>query len=117
MTKLTRPKLLHVVNQPDGTVQLSVTNAGSWPIVHVIFRLASVDERQKRAALRRIVNVAPVLASGEGSSLQLPFTEFHANALYPSYIQFRDANGISWRRDVRSGNSEGPKLGQIGGSA
>ena len=99
------------VNQPDSTVQLSVTNGGSRPVVHVMFCLASVDEGKKRAALWRIVNVAPVLPSGEGRSLQFPFTEFHANALHSSYIQFRDANGISWRRDVRSGKLRRTKVG------
>lgn len=99
------------VNQPDSTVQLSVTNGGSRPIVHVMFCLASVDEGKKRAALWRIVNVAPVLASGEGRSLQFPFTEFHANASHQSYIQFRDANGISWHRDVRSGKLRRTKVG------
>ena len=99
------------VNQPDGTVQLIISNGGSRPIVHVTFCLAGVDDRRKPAALWRILNIAPVLASGEGSSLQLPFTEFHANALYPSYVQFRDANGISWRRDVRSGKLRKTKVG------
>lgn len=105
------------VNQPDGTVHLNISNRGSRPIMHVMFCLASVDERQKSAALWRMLDVAPVLASGEDSSLQLPFREFHANALYPSYVQFRDANGISWRRTCALENFEGPELGQIGGSA
>jgi hypothetical protein len=69
----------------------------------VTFCLASVDEQHKRAALWRILNIASVLASGEGSSLTIPFAAFHANMLYPSYVQFRDANGVSWRRNVRSG--------------
>ena len=99
------------VNHPNNTVQLSVTNGGSRPIVHVAFCLASVDKQQNEAALWRIHNIASVLAPGEGSSFQLPFNEFHANTLYPSYVQFRDANGISWRRNVRSGKLRRTKVG------
>lgn len=99
------------INEPDGTVQLNVTNGGSRPIVHATFCLASVDEENKRAALWRIINVAPVLASGEGRTLPFSFAEFHASTLHSSYIQFRDANGISWRRDVRSGKLRRAKVG------
>jgi hypothetical protein len=91
------------VNHPDNTLELFVTNGGSRPTVNVALCLASLDEQQKQAALWRIRNIMSVLAPGEGTSLKIPFEEFHANILYPSYIQFRDANGMSWRRNIRSG--------------
>jgi hypothetical protein len=99
------------VNQPDGNVELKISNGASRPIVHVTFHLASTDEQGKQAALWRIINIAAVLASDEGSSLTLPFRTFHANTLYPSYVQFRDANGVSWRRNVRSGKLRRTKVG------
>jgi hypothetical protein len=91
------------INQPDGSVELNVTNGASRPVVHLMFCLACVDKKRKAAALWKIFNIASVLESGAVGSLSIPFPEFHANALYPSYIQFRDANGLSWRRNVRSG--------------
>jgi hypothetical protein len=91
------------VNQPDGNVELRITNGASRPIVHVMLHLASTNEQGRQAALWRLINVAAVLAQGEGMSLTLPFDKFHANMSYPSYVQFRDANGVSWRRNVRSG--------------
>lgn len=99
------------VNQTGGTTELFVTNGGSRPTVHVTFSLASVDEQRKPAGLWRMLDVAPVLAPGEGASLKIPFAEFHANILYPSFIQFRDANGISWRRNVRSAKLRRTKVG------
>jgi hypothetical protein len=98
------------VNHPDGSVELRITNGASRPIVHVIFHLASTDEQGKQAALWRMINVAAVLASNESSSLTIPFREFHANSSYPSYVQFRDANGVSWRRNVRSGRLRRTKV-------
>lgn len=99
------------VNRPDGNVELTVTNGASRPIVNATFCLASLGDDGKRAALWRILNIAPVLASGEGRELVIPFADFHANASYPSYIQFRDANGVSWRRNVRSGKLRRTKVG------
>jgi hypothetical protein len=99
------------VNQKDGTTELSINNGAGRPIVHVTFCLASVDKQGKAAALWRILNIAPVLGPGEVGALSLPFSEFHANGSYPSYIQFRDANGLSWRRNVRSGELRRTKVG------
>jgi hypothetical protein len=79
--------------------------------VHVIFHLASTDEQGKRAALWRMINVAAVLASNESNTIAIPFREFHANSSYPSYVMFRDANGVSWRRNVRSGRLRRTKVG------
>jgi hypothetical protein len=99
------------VNLPDGNVELRITNGASRPIVHVGFYLASTDEDGKPGALWTIMNVTPVMEPGESGSLKLPFPKFHANARYPSYVQFRDANGISWRRNVRSGKLRKTKVG------
>jgi len=99
------------VNLPDHMVDLNVTNGSDRPIVHVMFCLASVDERGKRAARWRMLNLAPVLVPGEGKSLTIPFSEFHANGLWPSYVQFRDANGLNWRRNVRSGKLRKARTG------
>jgi len=74
------------VNQEDGNTELNLTNGGSRPIVNVTFCLASLDKQGKAAASWRILNVAPVLASGEGSSLRIPFHEFHANGLYLVFL-------------------------------
>jgi hypothetical protein len=49
------------VNQPDGNVELVITNGASRPIVHVMLNLASVDEQDRPAALWKMINVAPVL--------------------------------------------------------
>jgi hypothetical protein len=58
-----------------------------------------------------MLNLAPVLVPGEGKSLTIPFSEFHANGLWPSYVQFRDANGLNWRRNVRSGKLRKARTG------
>jgi hypothetical protein len=99
------------VNQPNGNVELTITNGASRPIVHVMLNLASVDEQGRSAALWKMINVAPVLSSDESVSLSIPFREFHANGSYPTYIQFRDSNGISWRRNVRSGRLRKTRIG------
>lgn len=99
------------VNQPDGNVELRIINGADRPIVNVTFSLACTDPHGKMAALWKINNIAAVLESGESTSLSLPFREFHANALYPSYIQFRDSNGANWRRNIRSGKLRRAKVG------
>jgi hypothetical protein len=97
------------VNRPDGNVELTVTNGASRPVVHAYLWLASVNEDGQRN-VGRIFNITPALGPGETISLAMPFHEFHANALYPSYIQFRDSNGLSWRRNVRSGRLRRAKV-------
>jgi hypothetical protein len=98
------------VNLPDGNVELTVTNGAERPIVHVSLSLASIGDGG-RQDMWRILNVAPVLHPGESSALRVPFAEFHANMLYPSFVEFRDSNGVSWRRNVRSGELRRAKTG------
>lgn len=98
------------VNQPNASVELTITNGAARPIVHVTFHLATVDEDGNYNRWR-IFDIASVLEPGQSSSFTAPFAEFHANALYPSYVQFRDANGLSWRRNVRSGRLQKARVG------
>jgi len=90
------------VNQPDGTVELSVSNGAPRPIVDVELTLATIGGDGRRN-LVRLFNIAPVLPVGATASRVFSFADFHANALYPSSIVFRDASGMNWRRNIRSG--------------
>jgi hypothetical protein len=99
------------VNQPDGNVELKVTNGAARPIVHVTFSLAAAHQQGRKAASWIIHDVAAVLDSDESASLRFPFSEFHANKIYPSYVRFRDANGEYWRRNVLSGKLRKARIG------
>ena len=99
------------VNQPDGTVELRVTNGGARPIVNVMFNLAATGPEGNKTAAWKVNNVAAVLEAGQSTSLHFPFSEFHANKQYPSRIQFRDANGENWQRNVISGRLRKIKIG------
>src|SRR6266498_1255698 len=90
------------VNQMDGNVELNVRNGATRPIVNVGFVLAAIGDDGRRD-VARLLSIAPVLGPGASASLTFPFAEFHANASYPSSIEFRDASGLNWRRNVRSG--------------
>jgi hypothetical protein len=99
------------VNQPGGEVELRITNGAIRPIVNVMFILAAIGLEGSNIPAYKVNNVASVLEPGESTSLHFPFSEFHANKLYPSRIQFRDANGANWQRNVISGRLRKIKIG------
>jgi hypothetical protein len=99
------------VNKPDGFVELNVVNGANRPIMHLMFILACRNEDGTPARGVRMIDVAPVLQPQNQTSLNVPFSEFHANTFHPSYIQFRDSSGNNWQRDVRSGKLKKTKVG------